>query len=696
MKLDKSCCFFNAKIGERGNSSNWTTSLSKQSGDYSFDDETKRVFYEKIQEYYIRENEGKALYTSADTRPGPEIKGVAILNEVYFGDHKVASPFIIAVIKDVNGSHAGRLRLKINHDFEVEGNTNQQVYNQIQTSFGENACWFLDSMHFHDGKLILSPFLVSTEFRTYPNADVKGMHWNGLQGDHKKTINLFKKYLKEIREIKLDSSARNYVNKLQGQVTDWFQSKNIVGDSFDILNIYNDINHVNHILNGPLSEEWKILNDNSKGFERAAWNRWCEFIGSLNLGQVEKNKEYDKAVVVETIIEVKQHDVLPLSIDVLYESCLNAGLDFDLNLLKRFIASLQAKPFVILSGLSGSGKTKLAESFAMYISESEKQWMLVPVGADWTNRDSLLGFENTLMNSYSLPPYNVPKFIERASREENRDKPYFLILDEMNLSVVERYFADFLSAMESSNKEISLHQIERKENEKQKLPPNKLKLPTNLFFIGTVNIDESTYMFSPKVLDRANTIEFRLSEADIEDFLNKDLADLNLDELVGKGKEMAASFLKNCRKEIDVDLIKNIDDLLIETFKPLKKAGAEFGYRTISEIRQLATQLNQFEIDSKNERSAADKFKQEEAIFDIAILQKLLPKLHGSVGKLKLPLTTLAEFCFDKGKWDNQYLDANNVDGESSENLRYPRSFEKIKSMYVRLLQNGFVSFAEA
>ena len=194
MKLDKSCCFFNAKIGERGNSSNWTTSLSKQSGDYSFDDETKRVFYKKIQEYYIQENEGKALYTSADTRPGPEIKGVAILNEVYFGDHKVASPFIIAVIKDVKGSHAGRLRLKINHDFEVEGNTNQKVYNQIQTSFGENACWFLDSMHFHDGKLILSPFLVSTEYRSYPNADVKGMHWNGLQGDHKKTINFFKSF----------------------------------------------------------------------------------------------------------------------------------------------------------------------------------------------------------------------------------------------------------------------------------------------------------------------------------------------------------------------------------------------------------------------------------------------------------------------------------------------------------------------
>ena len=374
----------------------------------------------------------------------------------------------------------------------------------------------------------------------------------------------------------------------------------------------------------------------------------------------------------------------------------NVGLNFDSKLIVRFISSLQAKPFVILSGLSGSGKTKLAESFAMYISENSDQWMLVPVGADWTNRDSLLGFENTITKGYSLPPYNVPEFVEKASREENKTKPYFLILDEMNLSVVERYFADFLSAMESSNKEISLHQMEEQEDEKQKLPPNKLKLPPNLFIIGTVNIDESTYMFSPKVLDRANTIEFRLNETDIAAFLHKGAVTLNLDELVGKGKDMAASFVQNCRKELDKDLIKKIDELLIETFKPLKKAGAEFGYRTITEIRQLATQLNQFDIEVKKERLESPNFKKEEVIFDIAILQKLLPKLHGSVGKLKIPLTKLAELCFDKGKWDNQYLDANDDVGESSENLRYPLSFEKIKSMYVRLLQNGFVSFAEA
>ena len=696
MKLDKSCCFFNAEIGEGGNTANWTTALNQQGGDHSFNDDVKREFYENIKQYFIQENEGKDLYAAAKTRTGPEILGVAVLKQVYYHGLRLSS-FIVAVIKDVQGSHVGRIRLKINHDFQYDGKNNQMVYDQIQNSFGEKACWFLDSMHFEGEKIILSPILVSSQPKTYSDANIKAMHWHSLTGDYSKIKNAFSKYLiNDVKRIKTQSTVNEYLAKLKGPVFDWFKENNIVTDSFEILNIYSDIDSINNQLEGPLHRKWKEINKEVNGFYGAPWNRWCEFIGSLNLDQFEKNKEYEKSLKGETVYERKQHDLVQLSIDGLYKSCSNAGLDFDLNLLKRFIASLQAKPFIILSGLSGSGKTKLAESFAMYISENADQWMLVPVGADWTNRDSLLGFENTLTNSYSLPPHNVPEFISRASQEENRDKPYFLILDEMNLSVVERYFADFLSAMESSNKEISLHQIEKQANDKKKLPPAKLKLPTNLFIIGTVNIDESTYMFSPKVLDRANTIEFRLNKDDVEGFLNMDLADLDLDELAGKGKKMATSFLKNCRKELDMDLIKNIDDLLIKTFKPLKKAGAEFGYRTITEIRQLATQLNQFEIESEEARNDENSYKKAHAIFDIVILQKLLPKLHGSVGKLKIPLTTLAELCFDEGKWDTQYLDANNDFGESSETLRYPKSFEKIKSMYVRLSQNGFVSFAEA
>jgi 5-methylcytosine-specific restriction protein B len=92
--------------------------------------------------------------------------------------------------------------------------------------------------------------------------------------------------------------------------------------------------------------------------------------------------------------------------------------------------------------LSGSGKTKLAQAFAMWICEDDSQYCIVPVGADWTNREPLLGFPNALKaKEYVKPDNRVLDLIINAT--QNTDKPYFLILDEMNLSHVERYFADF-------------------------------------------------------------------------------------------------------------------------------------------------------------------------------------------------------------------------------------------------------------
>ncbi len=138
---------------------------------------------------------------------------------------------------------------------------------------------------------------------------------------------------------------------------------------------------------------------------------------------------------------------------------------------------------------------------------------------------------------YAITP--ALKLILRA-REESKNRPYFLILDEMNLSHVERYFADILSAIESED-EIPLYEgIERSafpdaSAEKEKvLIPNKLKLPKNLFIIGTVNVDETTYQFSPKVLDRANVIEFRMTETDMRRFLENPIKPY-LDALAGQG-----------------------------------------------------------------------------------------------------------------------------------------------------------------
>ncbi len=374
-----------------------------------------------------------------------------------------------------------------------------------------------------------------------------------------------------------------------------------------------------------------------------------------------------------------------------------AGLIFNDQIVHRFIASLCTKPFVICIGLSGSGKTKLAQAFAQWIcykepeGEKNNQYCIVPVGSDWTNREPLLGYPNALEDTKYVKPENgVLDLINRARLNEN--KPYFLILDEMNLSHVERYFADFLSTMESGEA-IPLHTIEKEDSGL----PKQLNLPKNLFVIGTVNIDETTYMFSPKVLDRANTIEFTVTKGDLKDFINSNIS-LNTGLLKGEGSGMGESFVAKAKQKHKNDNaadqnLKNKEADLKEFFEELKKSGAEFGYRTASEIGRLMFMLELFGEKDDN-------------LLDIAIMQKLLPKLHGSRSKLNTTLTTLAKFCVNDAINDYEGKDEDfrktyftaydKLPQETLGKIKYKISFEKISRMHKNAIENGFTSYAEA
>lgn len=361
--------------------------------------------------------------------------------------------------------------------------------------------------------------------------------------------------------------------------------------------------------------------------------------------------------------------------DFKYDLC-SSGLKYESRFIVRFIASLLTKPFVILTGLSGSGKTKLAQAFVQWICQDGSQYRIIPVGADWTNREPLLGYPNALQpEDYVKPDSGILDLIIQANNQP--ELPHFLILDEMNLSHVERYFADFLSVMESGE------EIPLQSGEIGNEVPAKLKVPSNLFIIGTVNIDETTNMFSPKVLDRANTIEFRVTKDEMKDFLGN-IREINMDALTGKGAGMAKSFLDMAANK---DLIKDetINDALVQFFGELKKTGAEFGYRSATEILRLIHQLTVLDAGLSKEQK-----------IDIAIMQKLLPKLHGSRRKLCPVLETLGSFCIDgdvkivKDVFEQADFDFNGT------NVLYPLSLEKISRMYRGAIDNGFASFAEA
>lgn len=375
-------------------------------------------------------------------------------------------------------------------------------------------------------------------------------------------------------------------------------------------------------------------------------------------------------------------------------ACDNAGLIYTEQLLTRFVASLATKPFVLLTGLSGSGKTKLAQAFAQWICASKDQYCIVPVGADWINREPLLGYVNALeADKYIMPENGALRLIIEANKEENEDKPYFLILDEMNLSHVERYFADFLSVMES-DEWLKLHSCDTSlDGEDGVFVDKEYKWPDNLFVIGTVNIDETTYMFSPKVLDRANVIEFRISDKDLDKYLQPSNNPLEMEKFyvdnskVGKGAKYGASFVSIATNRETVKNNETLNKELKKFFVELQKIGAEFGYRSASEIQMLYTQIDT--INPEYLKIINEKI-------DIAIMQKLLPKLHGSRSRLVPVLKVLASLCytraFNKEKIESVFADAEKYKAE----IKYAISLEKITRMYINVIDNGFTSYAEA
>ena len=167
----------------------------------------------------------------------------------------------------------------------------------------------------------------------------------------------------------------------------------------------------------------------------------------------------------------------------------------------RLHAALHAsdsKHFVLLSGLSGTGKTQMAITYAnayhgVQPGSPNPRLCLISVQPDWTDATGLLGYVNPLGREASYVRTECLKFLLAA--HEHPGVPHFLCLDEMNLARVEYYFAPFLSAMETGGRLVFHHEDEALDN----VPPF-IPWPTNLYILGTVNMDETTHAFSDKVL----------------------------------------------------------------------------------------------------------------------------------------------------------------------------------------------------
>jgi len=308
----------------------------------------------------------------------------------------------------------------------------------------------------------------------------------------------------------------------------------------------------------------------------------------------------------------------PPSLDEILARVAESRYVFADEIVTNYHLSLLTKPFVILTGLSGTGKTKLTRLYAdaVYgVSDGavNNYYDIVAVRPDWTDSRGLLGYYNPLTRAYEATPFL--RFMMRAISDP--EHWYYLCLDEMNLARVEYYFSDFLSAMESGEP-IALHSFDgqcltTKAGEVEQQPeaemaargylvdgvlcvPATLHIPRNLLISGTVNVDETTHAFSDKVLDRANSIEF--NRTDLERFAHR---------YRRRYPDRAA-------------LLDEVMPLLFQVYDTLEPYYLHFGYRTLEEMFDYLWQNDQLPENRRLEREAA---------LDNQLMQKVLPKLRG-------------------------------------------------------------------
>lgn len=181
----------------------------------------------------------------------------------------------------------------------------------------------------------------------------------------------------------------------------------------------------------------------------------------------------------------------------------NQKLYFDIRVIREFVASFSTTRLVILEGLSGTGKSSLPRHFANFLSTDA---FFCPVQATWRDRTSLIGYYNDFSKTF-----NETDFLKRLYRASYKESEVnLMVLDELNLSRIEYYFADFLSVLEypSSEWKISLMQLPYSFDAPTHVFDGKIMIPNNTFFVGTANKDDSTYTITDKVYDRAITIDF--------------------------------------------------------------------------------------------------------------------------------------------------------------------------------------------
>lgn len=374
-----------------------------------------------------------------------------------------------------------------------------------------------------------------------------------------------------------------------------------------------------------------------------------------NADDLEKNLELYDSTLNDNFYSIREEDINSLFVmkeEIQREIFTNKNNLKPSNL--KFLTAIRTKPFILLAGISGTGKSRIVRKLAQatdtideFESEEErwnchrpKNFELIQVKPNWHNSMDVVGYFSNVSGSYSFTPF--VEFLAKAW--QHKDVPFFLCLDEMNLAPVEEYFAEFLSAVESRTidnegnywtdpiikpfkefgdgvcSQMNVHLLgDTPDNDLAKQFNEKgLTLPPNLIVMGTVNMDETTFSFSRKVLDRAMSIE--MNDVDYDKFLTGETEN-DIPVLTEQNELLVERPIKALDVKDEVDSERIIEYLKAINQK-LDNTPFKLGYRAANEAILYVAAAKAWGNDDLE--SSLDQFT----------LMKILSRIEGDESKL--------------------------------------------------------------
>ena len=355
---------------------------------------------------------------------------------------------------------------------------------------------------------------------------------------------------------------------------------------------------------------------------------------------------------------------------------------------RSYITAIKSKPFLLLAGISGTGKSRIVrelahacwdESSEEYKSQKPKNFEMVQVKPNWHDSSELIGYVSRVSSSPVFVAGDFLKFVAKAW--ENHEVPYFLCLDEMNLAPVEQYFAEYLSVVESRKADdngvittdpilkksgedwyrILISELTTDKNVRDQFYNDGIAIPQNLIVVGTVNMDETTFSFSRKVLDRAMTIE--MNEVDLYgglDDRHEKIGKLEAGNLIGTAVEGVDVYWDN--KEVCDTTLNYLQAVNLN----LDGAPFKVAYRTRNEF--LLYVVNNLPYNKDKE---GNEIPQQEVIaraLDEITSMKILSRIEGDETKvsasfldglentIKTGLVTVCPNLFEEGEGKKAYV----------------------------------------